>query len=455
MITTKTIGRFSETTRDELQSVLIHAFTTFGVYRRSFTDIGIKAVGQLESREPLDVLQRLPPLDADTFIELADEGIKVGRHIVDMETSSGTTGPRKRRPISHADDASETTFLAELFGRCGIDESDSVACVDTGPLSLMVSFTRALDALGVEEAYAYSIGPDDNETIKTLAKLDPTVLVTIPSVLERYLGLLLACFDKVSGRRLTKVVYAGEPLSESTRASLESVLGVEVFGYYGACETSALGIECRRHDGIHLYDRRNLFEIVGSDPDATSGELLVTTLKQEALPLLRYELKDTVRIIHGDCSCGLASPRVEVMGRTDDTVSILGSKISYKAVLGAVYSEKDGAGPMRLVLERDGKERLTIILPYDMSATQSKIRTLLLDREPDLGYLVGSRFLDLEFDFAGPGYFESARKRGPRIVDLRQQQGNDRDNRMNRSSLNDGVGLDSSGTRAQKVESSI
>ena len=234
----ETLGEITEDTKDDLRKVLIHAYSTFSVYRGLFHEQGITQDG-LTTLDSLGILQRLPSLTGQRFYDLADESITANDKIIDMETSSGTTGLRKRRVITHRDDASETRFLAKLFEACGVGCADRVACVDTGPLTLMVSFTRAFDALGVQEAYAYCASHDIEATSEVLARLDPTVIVTIPSILDRCLPAFRHHFGGSPKPSLDKIIYVGEPLSQQTRSILETTLGVQVFAYYGASETSA------------------------------------------------------------------------------------------------------------------------------------------------------------------------------------------------------------------------
>ena len=420
------LGQITDDTKSKLGRNLVDSRSRFGVYRRIFDEAGISP-GLLESADPLDILLSLPLLEPDVYLELADEAVRTGRRLVDLETSSGSTGPRKRRAISLEDENSETRFLAELLGRCRIGEWDNVACLDTGPLTLMVSFARAAELLGVREAYAYTVGIGDDGGIEALARLRPTVIVTIPSILERWALAYEEHFVDRGPGSLTMIIYAGEGLSNDTRSWLEDRLAVEVFGYYGAAETSALGMECAYHDGIHLDGSRNIFEMVPTSGEDADGELAVTTLCQEALPLFRYALKDRIRIRRGLCGCGLDYPRVDVLGRVDDAVSVLGSKLSYEGVRNAVYRGADAPGPQQVVIDRVAGERMTVVLPEDMRAEESKLRLRLMDMEQDLGYLVSAGYMGLRFQFEERSYFEGSRKRPARMVDLRQKTAGDPD----------------------------
>ena len=414
---TRLLGEPSAEAMDALRRTLLRCYSDLNFYADVFGGLGITRDDILNG-DPIDVLQRLPILEGDSLHELSSESLQKGSQIVDMETSSGTTGPRKTRYISHTDDVSETRFLAELFSVCGIGASDRIACLDTDPLTLMVSFTKALDLLGVEEAYAFCVGVDFDDTLKALPLLNPTVIISVPSILERCFDSLRKHFPKDLSRLSKRFVYVGEPMPDALRAGLESEFGAEVFGYYGASETSALGIECRAHDGIHLFTDRNIIEMKEDEHSGATGEIIVTTLNQETLPLLRYALSDVIAVKEGECACGLNHPRVEVKGRVGDSFSVLGAKLSYNPILNAVYEIGNGPRHMQLVVTRDEREKLDIVLPRQLESRQIKIRESLVRSQPDLDFLMGSKYLEVRLSFVDNSYFMASRKR-QKVVDLR------------------------------------
>ena len=399
-----------------LRAALLHALT-FGVYREHFAAARITERA-VRDGDPVSVLRRAPLLEPSTLSALADESIATMDDIVDVEVSSGTTGTPKRRLITAKDACAETELLARLFGICGIGSGDRVACVDTGPLTLMASFTGALDVLGVSEAYAYTVSPDADATVDGLTALDPTVIVTIPSIIERSIDALETGLAAGRGTALRRLVYAGEPLSRTTRHRLERRLGLEVFAYYGASETSALGVECGRHTGVHLLTDHHFIELAYGGRDRRDADIVVTTLYQEGLPLVRHILGDIVRPVDGACPCGLPLPLVNVIGRADASVSVLGTKLSYASLLDAVYRDHDGPCHMQIVLDRGATEMITLRLPARLRGAESAIRKAVLRREPELAFLVGAGFVTIVPEFVYGADFEVSRKR-PGIVDLR------------------------------------
>ena len=409
-------------TRQKLRASLIYAYSNFTTYRDLF-ETAFVGHEVLVADDPLAVLERLPVISADTLARVSEESLAIVDGIVDMETSSGTTGVRKKRFISHEDDRDDHNFMAELFRVAGISAHDRVACLDTDPVYLMVSFARALDTLGVDEAYVYSVGRDQGQTLDALVRLDPTAIFAVPSMFERCWPSLRQFYDEAGSSSLRKVVFLGERVPHRLRAQLESEHGIEVFSYYGAAETSSLGIECTAHTGIHLYTDRNLFELTNTNRLSpaggeiqrgglanSDGQLVVTSLLQKTVPLVRYALGDEIVLLPGDCPCGLPHPRVDVLGRAGDSFAILGSTFHYDSFLRSVYRNLDEVGYMQVVLATEAQDVLTVLLPDEMRPNEKRMKDSLLADQLELEFLLTSKLASLRFDYVDESYFTGSRK---------------------------------------------
>ena len=406
--------------RADLRDALQYAYTTFSTYRELFEGAGV-GHDALVVDDPLAILERLPPMSSDTLARVSEESLSVVGGIVDMETSSGTTGIRKKRFISHLDDRNDHDFMAELFRAAGITEDDRVACLDTDPVYLMVSFARALEFLGVDEAYVYSVGRDQGQTLDALVRLDPTAIFAVPSMFERCWPSLRRRYDEAGRGSLSKVVFLGERVPHQLRAKLEAERDIEVFSYYGAAETSSLGIECAAHLGTHLFVDRNLFELLPSEREGSDGQLVVTSLAQKTVPLVRYALGDEIVLLPGDCPCGLSQPRVDVLGRAGDSFSILGSKFHYDSLLRSVYRKFEEVGYMQVVLTTEEQDVLTVLLPDEMGPHEKRMKDSLLSDQLELEFLVTSKLAFTRFEYVDESYFTSSRKM--KLVDDRREEG--------------------------------
>ncbi len=403
----------------KLSAALQYVHKTFTTYRELFESAGI-GTDALSHDDPLAVIDRLPVIGADALARVSKESLTVVDGIVDMETSSGTTGVRKKRFISYEDDQDDHEFMAELFCVTGITASDRVACLDTDPVYLMVSFARALDLLGVDEAYVYSVGRDQGQTLDSLVRLNPTVIFAVPSMFERCWPSVRRLYDQAGTGSLRKVVFLGERVPQQLREELETERNIEVFSYYGAAETSSLGIECPAHAGIHLYTDRNLFELGPSEREGSDGQLVITSLVQKTVPLVRYALGDEIVLIPGPCPCGLPYPRVDVLGRAGDSFSVLGSKFHYDSLLRSVYRKLDEVGYMQVVLTTEAQDVLTVVLPNEIRPHEKRVKDSLLSEQLELEFLVTSKLASLRFDYVDESYFTASRKM--RLVDDRREK---------------------------------
>ena len=135
--------------------------------------------------------------------------------------------------------------------------------------------------------------------------------------------------------RLRTLVIGAEPHSEDTRKRIEDMLGVKAYNSFGMSEMCGPGVafECPEQNGMHIWEDYYIVEIVDPDtlepvPDGEVGELVLTTLKREAMPLLRYRTRDLTRILPGECACGRHHLRLDRMkGRSDDMIILKGVNI--------------------------------------------------------------------------------------------------------------------------------
>ena len=402
-----------------LLNQILYAKSNFQVYKNIFSKIGLSHEDIL-NKDPFHTLTKIPPLTNKEFQELITESITGTNKIIDLEISSGTTGKPKRRFITDKDESSENSLLTILFNIAQLSAIDSVACVDTGPLSLMVSFFEPLSRIPVKEYYAISVSKNIEATIKELNILEPTVIISVPSILERLIK------SKNSDREpwstnLRKVIYVGEMMQESTRIELTNRRNIEVFSYYGTAETSALGIECSSHDGIHIDTDWNIIESIysGRYQEIETGTALLTSLKQEGLPLIRYPLADSLEYLPGSCSCNKTFPKVKILGRIKESVSLLGVKTSYKVIYDAVMKPLDSLEYMEISVTYDsnGNESITLTIPDQLKTKSDQIRKIMNTEVPEITYLLSSGFLSLKLDFVPKDQF--IERKDPFIKDMR------------------------------------
>lgn len=374
-----------------LRWTVSHAYHNNADYRRKLDAAGVRP----EDIQCLEDLRRLPFTTADDIRDGYPFPLVCVpfERIVRMHSSSGTTGKRKNICYTQKDVDDWTHFFARAYEMAGVTAEDRVQiAVGYGVWTAGVGFQAGCEKLG---AMALPVGPGNVDMqCQFLIDCQSTVLCCTASM-----GLLMA--DEVRKRgivdriALKKVIYGSERASVSMRKKISEQLGnVELFDIPGMTELygPGTGIECPDHDCIHYWADFYILEIVDPNtleplPDGEWGEMIVTTLCKEAVPLIRYRTRDITRIIPGPCTCGTILPRhSRIKGRTDDmfkfrAVNIYPSSID-QIISGIpgfgseyqihLYQDEADRGVMKIIVERaegvdaEANDRLAKELVYQV-----------------------------------------------------------------------------------------
>ena len=349
--------------RPQLSALFLRVYDQFSYYRRRFDEAGIDPAA-----DPTEVLKRLPFMTKQDYGLLERDALKsADKSLYHVEMTSGSTGRPKRRFQSYTDELNELRIATRVFAGFDLSREDVIVFMDVGDPSIYLWFAKACENLGLKDTIYYGIQSDFKESLRGLVKLDPTVLFTVPSLLARSYDTTRQMYGEAKDTNLQKIIYFGEKLSNRFRERLQDDLRVEVFSHCGATETSTLGGECSAHNGIHIHTDVNLPSLIVPktiNETTQEGEVAWTTMQIDVQPVIKYRIGDVIRITNDPCACGRTSPRVEIIGRTDDGFSLYGEKFYYDTFLNTIYSDIREAGFLQIVLssERE-RDRLTLILP--------------------------------------------------------------------------------------------
>ncbi len=246
--------------------------------------------------------------------------------VVNIHFTYGTTGGKKTIYNSKRDMGQINYSYTLGFLNCGIEKTDIAQLVYSfGVWGLAENIQRALLSLGI---ITLSTGNYVNfqEQQQFIEKFGTTVIFGTPSYVYNFAQ---ECdLPQKNKDKMKAILVGGEGLPEHRRTIIEERLGGEVYINYGLNEVGGgIGSECKIHNGYHVFPSVHV-EIV--DPKTCEpvdieeyGELVITTLNREAMPLIRYRTGDMTRLIDGDCDCGLKLPRIDYLkGRADDKVVI-------------------------------------------------------------------------------------------------------------------------------------
>lgn len=259
------------------------------------------------------------------------------KYVVRFHATSGTTG----NPTVVCYTASDVKMWADCaswsLGLAGLDEWDT----------LQVSYGYGLFTGGLGAHYGGerrgcavipASGGQTEKQVRMIKELGVTALACTPSYAMR----IAEAWDTIDpgrfkngGTRLKVGIFGAEAWSEGLRQRLEEKLGIKALDIYGLSEAMGPGVamECVNQNGLHLADECFLPEII--DPstlnnvaEGETGELVLTSIKKEAYPIIRYRTRDRTRILGGHCECGDPSVRIDrIDGRTDDMLIIRGVNV--------------------------------------------------------------------------------------------------------------------------------
>jgi phenylacetate-CoA ligase len=320
------------------------------------------------------------------------------------------------------------SFPFPLFARCdeiaGLTRRDRVQiAVGYGLWTAGVGFQLGCERFG---AMAVPVGPGNRDMhCEVMVDLQSTVFCCTASM-----GLLMA--EEIHRRRLTdkialrKVIFGAERHSAAMRKKIEAYFGIEEsFDIPGLTELygPGTGLECRKHEGIHYWADYYILEIIDPEtleplPPGETGEMVVTTLRKEGAPLIRYRTRDLTHLKPEPCSCGTVLPmHGPLLGRTDDMFIIRGVNI-YPGHIDHLLSQEDKLGSEYQVIltRKDGHDYMTIRAERGEAADPSEDGTITARLEDNIrrNLLVRGKV-----ELVGHGTLPRTERKSKRVFDER------------------------------------
>lgn len=357
---------------DLLQKHLQHAYANSPYYKASFDAAGVHP-DQVKS---LTDLRRFPFIEKKVLRERQEALPPFGdlvavpeRDIVYISASSGSTGVPTASPFTAQDFEDWMDYEARQFWSSGLRPDDRYCH------SLNFSlFIGGPCVLGAQKLGALTIhaGTVPSERLLTIVRqFQATAIWTTPSY-AWYLG-ETAVKEGIAPKRdlnIKRIFVAGEPGGSipETRQRIEALWGAKVYDYYGLSDIfgSCAGM-CEEQHGLHWAEDHILVEVL--DPETREpvgegerGELVLTTLKKRARPLIRFRTGDIVSFTNEPCACGRTSQRMlGTHGRLDDMLIIKGVNIFPSDIEAIARKDHDLSGEYKLIVERENHlDQLTV-----------------------------------------------------------------------------------------------
>ena len=372
---------------ERLQKTVLHCMNS-PFYKKRFEENNLKP----EDIKSLDDLRKIPFTTKQDLRDTYPFGIasvpleKATR----LHSSSGTTG----NPTVILHTQKDLDEWANAVARClhmvGLRPSDvfqnsSGYGMFTGGLGFQYGAER-LGMLTVPAAAG-----NTKRQIKFMTDFGTTAVHAIPSYAARIYEVMEEMgIDPRRDTKLKTLIIGAEPHSEEQRRRIEEMLGVKAYNSFGMSEMCGPGVafECTEQNGLHIWEDYYIVEIV--DPETLEpvaegevGELVLTTINREAMPLLRYRTRDLTRVLPGECPCGRHHKRLDRMkGRSDDMIILKGVNIFPIQIETILLQFKELSTDYLITLDtKDTNDEMTIEVELNEMFTDDYARLQSLTRE--------------------------------------------------------------------------
>jgi phenylacetate-CoA ligase len=339
-----------------------------------------------------------------------------------IQMSSGTTGNPILNPYTPGDVEQWGEVMARCYAAAGVGAADVVQITPSfGLFTGGFGFHYGAERLG---AMVIPVGAGRTRLqLQLLRDLRATVLTAIATYPLRLIEIARDEGFDLGSLALRVGILGSEMWTDELRARIEGTLGIRTFDIIGMTETGGpgLGIDCAARAGIHVWEDHYHVEIV--DPrtgepvaDGQEGELIVSTLTREGLPLVRYRTRDLTRIVSRQpCACGRTALRIDrLRGRTDDMVIFKGVNFYPRQVEAILLREPGFGHEYQIVLEAHGGggDRMTILVEAESghdAGAPARVGRELRERLS----------LGAEIRTCAPGELERPQGKAVRVLDRR------------------------------------
>jgi phenylacetate-CoA ligase len=353
-------GKIEQVQLERLKSIITSAMQT-PFYSRRLPSVGIKSADDVKS---LADLRKIPFTMKDDLRQNYPKGfLSVDTsEVVRIHTSSGTTGIPTVIYLSAKDLDAATEIMARSIYATGADKTDI--------LQNMMSYGLFTGGLcmhyGAERVGMMVIpaaGGNTKRQVQLMKDFRTTVIHITPSYLLHIHSKLAEYGVKISDLAIKKAFIGAEPHSENTRKKIEELYKIDAYNSYGLSEMNGPGVafECVYKNDMHLWEDAYIVEIIDPKtgevlPDGQEGEVVLTNLIRNAMPLMRYRTRDLAFLHTEPCKCGRTHRRLSrILGRTDDMLIINGVNVFPSQIEEVIMQIPEVGTNYQICVEKQGE----------------------------------------------------------------------------------------------------
>ncbi len=364
-----------------LKKTTVSVFNNVPFYNQKIKELGIKPV-DIKSIEDISKLPTTKKTDLRDNYPF-DLFAVPKKDIVRIHASSGTSGKPTVVGYTAKDIDTWSDLMARNFTMVGLDNSDVFQnAVNYGLFTGGLGFHYGIEKLG-----AMTVPSGTGNTARQLEMMidfGVTALHCTPSY-ALYLAETAQEMDIVDKLSLKVGCFGAEPWSSNTRKQLEDAFNIKAYDSYGLSELMGPGVafECEEQDGLHVWSDHFFVEVLDENNEQVAegekGELVLTSLTKEALPIIRYRTGDITRLLESECSCGRTTTRISrLLGRADDMLIVRGINVFPSQIEDVIVRIPEITEHFQIIVDRNSKmmDELTVRVELEEEAFTGELKDL-------------------------------------------------------------------------------
>ncbi|WP_444946840.1 phenylacetate--CoA ligase family protein [Microbulbifer sp. VTAC004] len=358
---------------NQIKKLLSEAVAKSNYYRELLAQNNV----DIEAIQTCTDLHQLPIISSEVFLKPMPTVSMAFNDIVRYCHTSGSTGTPKRVPYTRKDIENAVISQARSYLFAGVEPFDKCLCAMTyGPWPSGMICHAAAEIFGLTIPADSFLGIDHQ--LQSLQRDQLDYMVCLPSLLPR---LERHCLEKdisPASLNIRNIFMVGELFSEDFRARYEQLFNSKLINMYANTELGLIASECQHHN-LHVWEDFFHAEVIDPDTgepckDGVTGELVITALQREALPLIRYNTHDLVEMHRGPCECGHPGTYLgPIKGRLDNMFTINGGNIYPITLENAITAIAGLSSFYHCIIEKvDGHDHLTFEIEAREAANQQE-----------------------------------------------------------------------------------
>ncbi len=396
-------------------------------YEQKFRQAGISAA----SIESLDDIRKIPFTTKDDLRANYPTGLLCvpQADIVRMHVSSGTTGTPTAICHTQNDLNSWADLMARSMHMVGVRREDVFQNMSGYGL-----FTGGLGIhYGSERLGCFTIpagAGNSRRQLKLVKDFKTTVVHILPSYALILGGHLEEAGENPRDLSLRIALIGAEPYTEEYRRRIESLFDMKVYNSYGLSEMNGPGVafECQEQNGMHVWEDAYIAEIINPEtgepvPEGEVGELVMTCLCRQGMPILRYRTRDLTRFLPGECSCGRKHRRIDrILGRADDMFILKGVNIYPMQIEQVIMTFREVGQNYLIILENDGvADHMRVQVEIREECFVEDMRILRALQKNIMGRLRDEILVTPIVELVASGTIPTTEGKAVRVQDLREK----------------------------------